>query len=346
MTHLVPVLRPVLGSPFRRSDLYRIAGAMPALHLSPRLRGDWTDLISGIDPTTFSRANTAPTCEQDGAGGLVAFTSGQRAIGYSHETGIRGGSIFGQRTQLLANPDAPATQSVTLSAVQHQLTLFGTGSVTLSGAATGTLTGTGASNRVSLSFTPTAGSVTFTVSGSVSRFNLTAGAVVYPHLGGAITCPADVLSIDGTNFSQWYQQAGGTLLVSASRQANISSGRYATISDGTMSNRIQVGYSDEANANLALVTASALQYDIYITGLSGIRKRSLACALKAGTNSFSVNGSTLSSGTAATMPTVNSMRIGAFPTGGDVLNGHIHDILYWPPGSPAEQRLQQLSAFS
>ena len=155
-----------------------------------------------------------------------------------------------------------------------------------------------------------------------------------------------LLSIDGTNFSQWYQQAGGTLLVSASRQANISSGRYATISDGTMSNRIQVGYSDEANANLALVTASALQYDIYITGLSGIRKRSLACALKAGTNSFSVNGSTLSSGTAATMPTVNSMRIGAFPTGGDVLNGHIHDILYWPPGSPAEQRLQQLSAFS
>ena len=85
MTHLVPVLRPVLGSPFRRSDVYRIAGAMPALHLSPRITGTWNDLISGTDLTTFSRANTAPTYEPDGAGGLVAFSSGQRAIGYSPE---------------------------------------------------------------------------------------------------------------------------------------------------------------------------------------------------------------------------------------------------------------------
>lgn len=72
-------------------------------------------------------------------------------------------------TNLFLNSDVGATQGITLTAVQHVLSMKGTGSITLTGTATGTLNGTGANDIVSLAFTPTAGVVTFTVSGSCTQ---------------------------------------------------------------------------------------------------------------------------------------------------------------------------------
>ncbi len=81
------------------------------------------------------------------------------------------------RKNLLLATTTLATQSVTCRAAQHTLSFKGTGTVTLSGASTaGPLVGTGANDRVSLTFTPTAGSVTFTVSGSVTEAQLEYGA--------------------------------------------------------------------------------------------------------------------------------------------------------------------------
>lgn len=75
-------------------------------------------------------------------------------------------------TNLLLNAGTSSglsTQSVAVTAVEHTLSFFGTGTVTLSGASTaGPLVGTGANDRVSLVFTPAAGSLTLTVSGSVT----------------------------------------------------------------------------------------------------------------------------------------------------------------------------------
>jgi hypothetical protein len=67
------------------------------------------------------------------------------------------------------------------------LSFFGTGSVTLSGVATGTLNGTGANNRVSLTFTPTAGSLTLTVSGSVTLAQLEQSAFATDYIPNAST---------------------------------------------------------------------------------------------------------------------------------------------------------------
>ena len=76
------------------------------------------------------------------------------------------------RYNLLNNTDVLSTQSITVRNVKHILSFSGTGSVALSGAFTGTLAGTGANNRVYLEFTPTAGSLTLTVSGSVEKAQL------------------------------------------------------------------------------------------------------------------------------------------------------------------------------
>jgi hypothetical protein len=78
--------------------------------------------------------------------------------------------------------DTLATQTVAVTAQERTLSFRGTGTVTLSGASTaGPLVGTGADDIVSLTFTPTAGSLTLTVSGTVNDAMLELGAVRTPY---------------------------------------------------------------------------------------------------------------------------------------------------------------------
>jgi len=81
------------------------------------------------------------------------------------------------RRNLLDATATLSTQSVTVAAVQKTLSFRGTGTVTLSGASTaGPLVGTGVNDIVSLTFTPSAGSLTLTVSGTVNDAQLNTGA--------------------------------------------------------------------------------------------------------------------------------------------------------------------------
>jgi hypothetical protein len=107
-------------------------------------------------------------------------------------------------TNLLLNSDTLATQSVTVTAVPHTLHFTGNGTVTLSGAATGSLVGVGAGeqNRVNLTFTPTAGSLALTVTGSVTFADLTATPIPYSHIptaGATATRAADVVTVPAAN---------------------------------------------------------------------------------------------------------------------------------------------------
>jgi LysM repeat protein len=101
------------------------------------------------------------------------------------------------RTNLLLNSGTLSTQNVTVTAVAHTLHFTGTGTITLSGASTaGPLvgTGTGENNRVSLTFTPTAGTLTLTVSGTVTNAQLESAATpssYIPTSGATVTRTAD-----------------------------------------------------------------------------------------------------------------------------------------------------------
>ena len=87
------------------------------------------------------------------------------------------------RTNLLLQSAVVATQSITVAAVAHTLSFKGTGTITLSGvSAAGPLVGTGANDRVTLTFTPTAGSLTLTVSGSCTVGMVNLGAFAGPYI--------------------------------------------------------------------------------------------------------------------------------------------------------------------
>ena len=120
------------------------------------------------------------------------------------------------RTNLLLNSATVVTQTRTTTAVANTLSFYGTGTITLSGTFAGTLVGTGASNRVSLTFTPTAGSLVLTVSGSCTNGQLEAGAYptsYIPTVASTVTRNADVLSRNNIYTNNLIVGGGGTWFV-------------------------------------------------------------------------------------------------------------------------------------
>ena len=123
-----------------------------------------------------------------------------------------------QRTNLVYPSNIATTQVRTVTAVQHTLSFYGTGTVTLSGAFSGSLVGTGANNRVSLTFTPTAGNLTLTVSGTVTDWQLEVGsnATSYiPTITGSVTRNFD--SAYKSNISDLIGQTEGSIYVEFDR---------------------------------------------------------------------------------------------------------------------------------
>lgn len=148
-------------------------------------------LFSASEPGFTFEPWDITTLFQDRAGTTPVTAAGQ-SVGYRRDKSGRGNhqvavndakrGIYGWmpktgRRNLLNATDTLSTQSVTVTAVAHTLAFTGTGTVTLSGVSTaGPLVGTGAGNRVTLTFTPTAGSLTLTVSGSVTLAQLELGS--------------------------------------------------------------------------------------------------------------------------------------------------------------------------
>lgn len=147
---------------------------------------------------TFTRASTATRFNS--AGQLETVASGASRIDYDPVARVARGLLMEvNRTNLLLNSDALSTQSVTVTAAAHTLSFYGTGTVTLSGASTaGPLTGSAYPNRSSLTFTPSAGTLTLTVSGSVQFAQLELGAIpssYIPTAGATVTRAAEVCKI-------------------------------------------------------------------------------------------------------------------------------------------------------
>jgi hypothetical protein len=93
-----------------------------------------------------------------------------------------GYSNWPARTNLFLNSNTPVTQNITTTAQQYTISVLGTGDVTVSGTATGTAT-----EGSPLTVTATAGTLTCTVTGTLSRVQVEAGAFTSPWIETAAT---------------------------------------------------------------------------------------------------------------------------------------------------------------
>jgi len=234
-----------------------------------------------------------------------------------------------QRTNLVFPSATLTTQTRTVTAVANTLSFYGTGTIVLAGAHIATLTGTGANNRVSLTFTPTAGSLILTVTGTVTNAQLEAGsnATSYiPTVTGTVSRNADVISKTGV--SSLIGQTEGTIFVEANLTANTNERRIITVSNGTETQRIMFWtLATTLYANFNGVGVSLGSFPI------GTAKIALGYTIAGGSTTYSiyVNNNTLITNTAAAAPNpLSAINLGSSSTGILILNDRIESATLFP----------------
>jgi hypothetical protein len=322
-----------------RNALWRSAKAVPSLDLRFADSKSLVDSRTGQSPITFTRASSATFI--DSAGTLQTAAVDVPRFDHNPTTGESLGLLVEeQRTNLLLNTATLSTQSVTVTAVAHTLSFYGSGTVTLSGASTaGPAVGSGAfPARTTLTFTPSAGTLTLTVTGSVTSAQLEAGAFAtsyIPTTAAAATRSADVASITGQNFSSWYRQDEGTVYVEgASGQSTIGPNVFASVEDGSLNNRIQIrraGQVGVASMSSIIVAEGAAQANL--TGLvDGWPLNSNAKAILSfllNNIAQSLKGAAPETDNSASIPAVDRLLIGS-GSGVAFANGTICRLTYWP----------------
>jgi len=121
-----------------------------------------------------------------------------------------------QRMNRLLNSETVVTQTISTTGVACTVSFYGTGTIIFSGTFIGTLVGTGANNRVTLTFTPTTGSLLLTVTGTVTKGQLETGSYAtsyIPTLGTAITRNADVITRNNIYTNGLITSLGGTWFI-------------------------------------------------------------------------------------------------------------------------------------
>jgi hypothetical protein len=317
----------------------------------PKLALDFT--TAALDPRiTFTRSgNTATVTNSSGV--IVGINADLPRFDFDPVTLVcRGLLIEEPRTNSLLNSlidgTSLATQSVTVTAAARTLSFYGTGQIVLSGAASATVTGIGAyPTRTTFTFTPSAGTLTLTVTGTVQFAQLEIGSFstsFIPTSGAAVTRNADVATMTGANFSNWFNASEGTFVAQASIMNFINSDIIVDATDGTASNRLQMfcaGVTGAATTFMA--TGGATQGQFSAGTISVNTTFNFASAYKVNALAASLNSATPATDTSATIPSgINTTTLGCRFNGVNQLNGHFRKLNYYP------QRLTnaELQAFS
>jgi hypothetical protein len=169
-----------------------------------------------------------------------------------------------------------------------------------------------------------------------------------PTIASTVTRSADVATITGSLFSQWWNANEGAFLLEYA-QGTGTTARAATVaSDGTNSNTIEM-YIDGSNDATTLpfygvYVAGAAQAALSFAVAAQNATHKMGTAYQANNFAGSVDGSTAATDTSGALPTVNRLNIGSSGTAaGAFANGHIRSIRYVPVRA-ADFQLQALTA--
>jgi len=315
----------------------------------PRLALDFTTASLDSRVTLTRAGNTATVTNSSGV--IAVINANLPRFDYDPTTLICKGLLVEEsRTNLLVNSllngTSLSTQLVTTTAVAHTLSFYGTGQIVLTGTSSATVVGTGAyPARQTLTFTPTVGVLTLTVTGTVQYAQLEVGSFVtsfIPTDATSKTRNADVAAITGTNFSSWFNASEGAFQIRASTPQNYSTGfqSFFTLSDGTSANRISAVVNAAADiVNTEMIVASSVTAGFYLGYTTG--NTSIIFGYKLNNANYGKDGLSGTTNTSCAIPTLNQVSLGSsFST--NFLNGYVQKVFYFP------QRIinAELAAFS
>ena len=176
-------------------------------------------------------------------------------------------------TNLIVNSELNNIENIVVSAVSHTISFYGTGSITLSGTHAATLSGTGANDRVTLTFTPSAGTLICTDSGSVDKKQLEAlsyATSYIPTSGQIASRLAD--KVTGAGDVTTFNSTEGVLYAEVAALADDGTNRYITLNSGFKNDSVRIYYNSLSQNQISIQVRSTDNVQaIYNYTLSDVR---------------------------------------------------------------------------
>jgi hypothetical protein len=158
-----------------------------------------------------------------------------------------------------------------------------------------------------------------------------------PTVASTVTRSADNASMTGTNFSNFYNSTaatGGTISVQARRGYSGNFSGYPNIyeiGDGTSNNRIIVyGIVNSTEYTLNIVTGGVSQLDYVFDTISTTNLFKTINSFATSSSTLCFNGSLKTTDTSVTLPAANRLFIGCVNGFGNLWNGTISSLSYYP----------------
>jgi len=148
-----------------------------------------------------------------------------------------------------------------------------------------------------------------------------------PTTSASLTRNADVATMTGSNFSNWYSAGVGGLSVRAV-PSTVSGTRPSIQFDDTTANELIVLRGNTTNPELYIVDGGVAQAQIDAGTIAANTAYNLTGAWATNSCAAAVNGGAAVTDTTATMPTVTQARLGC--DGTNYLDGWLQSVRYWP----------------
>lgn len=293
-----------------------ITGTAPALVLDFAADAYGTGGASGTLTSTVALTRATDATRIGSTGQIETLGPNTARIDYDPATNARQGLLLeSARTNLFVQSGTPAGQTIAVAAVPHVLSFYGTGTITLSGAHTAGVTGTGAFPvRTTFAFTPTAGDLTLAITGSVSSVQLEEGDTASSYIptgAGATQRGEDVATVP---LGSWFNASQGTLVFSGSMAGAQANDRIIEIDSGASSTRLSVLWNSVlSKPQFQVWEAGALQAAVAPGSTAigfGVPFR-VAVAYALNDFAVSLNGSAVSQDNSGILPSgLTTLRLG------------------------------------
>jgi len=290
----------------------------------------------GTGDLTVLRNTSATRIDENG--NIVDVSANVARIDYSNRSPAI--LVEPQRTNLVFPSDIATTQVRAVTAVAHTLSFYGTGSVTLSGAFSGSLVGTGANNRVSLTFTPTAGNLTLTVSGTVTNWQLEAGSnatSLIKSSSGSVTRNGDLISKAG--IISLIGQTEGTIYVDFFLK-NINAGLLAAIDTGNINNFITIEIKSNSRVWLNIRKDSTTPVTLISTSGVKLGNNKIVIFYKSDDYKIFLNGINIGTLNNPIFPSGTLSRMSLSDTSYGYFNNFYNTVALWKTQLTDQQAIQ------